>query len=917
MLKRMIFSILTVLSAAALNAGQPTLRKISASQWEIEFTLSKLTDVAVSIVNIKDSTVVRHLAAGVLGPKAPAPLVQDSLHQVIGWDGKDNFGNAVTVPDADLAARIRAGIKVELNAIVGDNPYAFYSGSPISGIVTGKDGSIFICGMPDMVHNEHYTETMGDYKVVRRFDRDGNYVSTVFPFPSNLPEADVQGWGIVSKSDGSYSPFFKFTTIPAISKTMLAPHAVGGRLLGVDGTGRLIFGRMNRSLWLFDSVFTFEPDGRLPLLQNSYYGKRWAEAADASGRVYVCDTANQRIAVYDAGNTLLGGIALPRADIVAVSKKSGNVYALGRVISGATVTLWLFKFAPWDIGGAKICSVNTGATFGAAASGLYGPVPIRGSLAVNDSNPSPWIWVGGGSTVTVLAYQDDGAALTLKKNFFQESQNRPNAINRVAVDRRNETVYLSDNTLPGTIYKIENWGSPKVVRCSTSAGAAMTGWDVAVSPDNRLFVAQNRTGGDWGPYIRRYTLDHRHAPVNYANAAANPAEFYRNSFIRRGGSAANGFSDYRGIDFGYDGRVALISSGLLCGIPASAVYANGAKIYNAAVYSGDTAITDTANHGKIQAGPIWFGLGDPGGAKRGSCGGVQFDLKGNLYVGSLTRATEQPIPAAFASNKAYTQSVGSVIRYGRNDSGSVINSINSLSAGVAAPGAAKIYSSAGVGPFSCDPGTASACICGSPRFDVDPYGRLFLPNAVANQVSIVDNNDNLMLQFGQYGNPDSRGGLTGPGVAIATPGIPLGFPNSVAVSEDYIYITDMANGRLVRVKMTYESDNLPGLTDRRLAEESVQLMNGSGLILISSPVPFTGSAAVRLTLPARSRVVLDVVNVQGKVVRRLADADYSRGLHRFTWNGTDAGNRALAAGLYLYRLQAANRVLVSRTMLVR
>ncbi|MBL8028011.1 MAG: hypothetical protein JNL74_16440 [Fibrobacteres bacterium] len=921
--KSLLCLILSVISISSFAAVSPTLRKTGVSEWEIAFKMDRFTDVAVSIVNIKDSTVVRHIGAGVLGPKAPTPFVKDSLNQVIVWDGKDNFGKTVTIPDADLRVRVRAGLSVSLDALVGDNPYAFYYNSAISGIVTGKDGSIFICGMPEYVHNEHYTEISGDYKVVRQYDKEGNYLRTVFPFPSNLPASDVAGWGVINKNDGSYSPYYQWTSIPAFSKTNLGPHPVGSRLLGVDDNGRLIFGRQNRSLWLYDSIFSFGPDGRLPVLQNTYYGKRWSEAVDASGRVYVCDTTNNCINVYSAANALIGTIPVTRPDMVAVSKKTGNVYMTGKVLTGTSFAMWLYKFAPYDNGAAKVCSVSIGYTISTSTSGNYGKLTMRTSLTVNDSNSNPWVWVGGGNTITVLAYEDAGTSFVVKKNFFQESQNRPNAHVRIAVDRRNETVYLSDNTLPGTIHKIENWSNPKIVRCSTSTGQAMTGWDVVISPDNMLYVPQNRTGGDWGPYVRRFTLDHKHSPVNYSNIPVNSTDyynaFYRNSFIRRGEAAANGFSDYRGFTVGYDGRVALIRNGLIdrVGIPAGASYAGGAKCYHATVFDGDTAITDTSNCGKIQVAPIWFSLGDPGGAKRGSCGGIKFDIHGNLYIGSLTRTTDQQIPNYFTSNKAYTYTVGSVIRYGKSDSGAVVNSINSLAPAVATTGNAKVYSSAGIGPFSCDPGTSSHCVCGSPRFDVDPYGRLFLPNAVANHVSIVDNNDNLLLQFGKYGNVDSRGGLSGPGVPIATPEIPLGFPVSVAASEDYVYVADMANGRVVRVKMNYAEDNLPNLTNQHVGAMDISDKNVIHCNFTTSPVPFSANSSITFSLSAKARALLEVYDVRGTLIKKITDSEYGRGVYNFKWNGSDSKGRSVAAGIYLFKLTLPNRVMINRTILAR
>jgi len=75
---------------------------------------------------------VRHLAAGVLGGKdaPPAPL-QPGLAQKLVWDGTDDDGKKVAGA-AGMRARVRAGMGVELDRIVGGDPYAFWSEDSVS-----------------------------------------------------------------------------------------------------------------------------------------------------------------------------------------------------------------------------------------------------------------------------------------------------------------------------------------------------------------------------------------------------------------------------------------------------------------------------------------------------------------------------------------------------------------------------------------------------------------------------------------------------------------------------------------------------------------------------------------------------------------------------------------------------------------
>jgi hypothetical protein len=182
-------------------------------------------------------------------------------------------------------------------------------------------------------------------------------------------------------------------------------------------------------------------------------------------------------------------------------------------------------------------------------------------------------------------------------------------------------------------------------------------------------------------------------------------------------------------------------------------------------------------------------------------------------------------------------------------------------------------------------------------------------------VYVADNAGNTILSFGQYGNTDSRGGLTGPGQTQAQPAFPLGWPIAVATSEDFIYVNDWINSRLVRVQMTYVLDNMPGLTLHGLtAERKVKL---PGLAMTSSPNPFTPLSRVQVSLPADAAVTLAVYDLGGRLIRTLSDSRKVAGVHAFTWRGDDASGRPVSAGIYVYRLIAGKRTLIHKTILAK
>lgn len=75
------------------------------------------------------------------------------------------------------------------------------------------------------------------------------------------------------------------------------------------------------------------------------------------------------------------------------------------------------------------------------------------------------------------------------------------------------------------------------------------------------------------------------------------------------------------------------------------------------------------------------------------------------------------------------------------------------------------------------------------------------------------------------------------------------------------------------------------------------------------PNPMRGAGAVLFSLPRESDVSLEVVDVQGRVLRTLVSGLRGAGEHRATWDGADAEGREAAAGVYFYRLRAGGETL--------
>ncbi|MCY3738710.1 MAG: DUF5050 domain-containing protein [Gemmatimonadaceae bacterium] len=82
------------------------------------------------------------------------------------------------------------------------------------------------------------------------------------------------------------------------------------------------------------------------------------------------------------------------------------------------------------------------------------------------------------------------------------------------------------------------------------------------------------------------------------------------------------------------------------------------------------------------------------------------------------------------------------------------------------------------------------------------------------------------------------------------------------------------------------------------------------------PNPFNPSTLIPYQLPSPAPVRLEVFNLLGQRIATLVEEVQPAGFHHARWDGTDAGGRAVGAGVYLYRLQSGPRVATGRMVLV-
>jgi hypothetical protein len=786
----------------------------------LSFALSRPADVEVAVLNGREQ-VVRHLAAGALGGKhPPPPPLQPGLEQKLKWDGRDDLGSEAA--GGPFKIRVRAGMSVRFGRMIGGSPYTggvvgMPYRAPVNGLVVDAEGSLFVKMMSAV--GSHGNSGLWPWHL-RKFDRKGEYVRTLLPYaPSTAPER-ASGFDLLKTPEGTFTPSLKTSLYPVFCAlgNEITPRMIDGQIvfvhsearrlnfLAADGSNRLKTipmwsdkAKLKCPAWL-DIQVAFSPDGRIAYYSNvagsAYDGKKpgdidpawpqgrvyrhdltkpdadpmpffdfatpaaeadasWMPSAwdkktaaagldtDARGNVLVCNLVNHEVVEISPEGKQLSAIKIPWPDKVLVSRKTGALYVVSRKVSrGGLPPAVLSKIT----GRGETAKV-------VAELALKGTV--GGAVTLDESGDATVLWLAGqekdGDKAgdTLLRVEDRGTSFAAGPDrYLNRDADAIGFVGYMDVDREAELVYVTGNGSGVWRYNGDTGQGGRI---------PIKAVDLAIGPGGHVYAWG--LGSYDGP-IARYTRDLKEAPLGGASA---------NTYGHLYGRAGRG-SAVCGMDVDARGRVYATYGTNECHV----------RVYDEKGQLVDFPRKEKAHDGKEGEVPALItGVTGYGGSLR-------VDLQGNIYLLQSGLPKGHAAPTGLEKDEGFRQAVGTIYKF--PPTGGEIETKNGSVVGVT--GAVATYP--GCGPVSRWNAVGS-CACTKPRFDVDEFGRLYLPNAVTFTVSVRDNADNEIVKFGSYGNFDS----TGPDV------IPLGWPVTAGASDRYVYVGDALNHRVVRVDKRY------------------------------------------------------------------------------------------------------------------
>jgi len=823
---------------------KPTAAK-DGGRTKLSFAVAAPCDVEVAVL-AADGQVVRHLAAGVLGAQKPPPEpLQASLSQTLAWDLCGDFGQPAQ--GGPFKVRVRAGAGVKFGRFIGESAYTL---GRISSIAADETGNVYILG--------HGGNRNQNFRSVRVFDSQGRYLREVLPFPADLPpEAmkDISRWdaedktfrprnlsslnpefyataglslvlasakeGIILTDGGTVYkldprggvPGTTFPTQDLWPKSGRLPNTGNGPVfMSASPDGKYLYlsgpfssktkyghefnpkfppGRIYRMrLAASETMQTFatlaiahqDGEGGEYKKYNAYQNDGVPEgpvhgvAVDTQGNVYVADREQQRVAVFDPDGKELGEIKVPAPHQVAIHPKSGEIYVLSRFCAGYwqyNVTVSKFKdYAP-----------------GAAAVARFAfPLKHKGGwpqMALVASAEQNAAYVAGvpGDLVCLV---DKGTEFVPVKTAFEPPAEALDVFNRIAVDARREEVYVSDG---GNLF----WrfdGQSGEGQLLKKGGKPFYGTDLAVGGDGLLYV---RSGEGFSGPLERYTRELEPAPFPSGSHVLSKYIYARYGIGNCEKGLGVGPDGKVYVAFMYDWVKYCVAGFGPDGLALKGKYLEG--LVGRKGSQGDASKKANDYPPELTSavvGPI------------PQCnGGVRVDMKGNIYVGMIVGST--PARKGFEKDDGYKHCTGAVVKFGP-EGGSVPGSADQM-LGKTLEGALNVYP--GLSPFSHPSLNTTCCVCRIPRFDIDRYGRLALPNATGNFVLLLDNAGNEILAFGKYGNfdsqyvnPNTKDGKEGK-VSVAIPEIPLAWPDGAGITDKHIYVLDVYSRRVVRADLTW------------------------------------------------------------------------------------------------------------------
>ena len=522
-------------------------------------------------------------------------------------------------------------------------------------------------------------------------------------------------------------------------------------------------------------------------------------AVDKEGKVYVSDCGNDRIAVFDPQGKFLHSISIPGPAQIEIDRKREKIY----VMSMTKESCRLLKLSDLKNGKTE-AAIDLPFAYLGPAKDSPKDTRLISVFCVDTRADPPIIWLskGAGTTRIVSAgtvvlikdvvkiidrgdkFEDKGPVISLHDPSRKHLQFYGYGTYPCFLDRDREELYTGDWAVgkkPGKWVVLDARTGKKLREVMVPARSGVG--ETVIGKDGKYYVIGNRNKGGRKKQqgIYRYNADGSPAPFS------KTGDNFIDKFWGGHGNSNRG----------------------LCVAPDGTIYIpHTHKSYN---NKGNIVVSQISPEGEVLRYKF-IQINGPSGA----C--VKVDRKGYVYVGAAVKPRDGSWTKDFRGRISrklrsypkpwfmYRQAYGSVVKFkpegGSIDpdkDGDLIGTFYSSVRPCKGKGVVWLHP---LHPMFNADVQASACNCWSPRFDLDKFDRLFIPDAGKFSVDVIDSNANRIMRIGGYGNRDCKGR----GSLIPEPDIGLAWPLVVWASDEACYVMDATNDRVVRAALVYQKE---------------------------------------------------------------------------------------------------------------
>ncbi|MFQ5630263.1 MAG: FlgD immunoglobulin-like domain containing protein [bacterium] len=94
------------------------------------------------------------------------------------------------------------------------------------------------------------------------------------------------------------------------------------------------------------------------------------------------------------------------------------------------------------------------------------------------------------------------------------------------------------------------------------------------------------------------------------------------------------------------------------------------------------------------------------------------------------------------------------------------------------------------------------------------------------------------------------------------------------------------------------------------------LPNNPVYFIQNFPNPFNQETVIKLKIPKLAAVSLNIFDISGKLIRRIAQNELIDGEGLFPWDGKDADGFLVSSGIYFYIAKVGNDEVMTNKMLI-